>query len=147
MPQKMGVNGIDSEDPKLISNAFNGYFINVGKTLSSKISSVTNCPFTETSLIPNHAQYFFLHPIRVQEVINHINELNPSKSGGRLGIPIKYIKLSVNVIAPILTNFYNHCITTGCFPDILKIAEVIPLYKSGPKNLCSNYRPISDFHF
>ena len=113
------------------------------KTLSSKISIVTNCPFTETSLIPNHSQSFFLHPIGVQEVINHINELNTSKSGGSLGIPIKYIKLSVNVIAPILTNFYNHCITTGCFPDILKIAEVIPLYKSGSKNLCSNYRPIS----
>ena len=143
MPQKMCINGIDSEDPKLISNTFNDYFINVGKTLSSKISIVTNCPFTETSLIPNHSQSFFLRPIGVQEVINHINELNTSKSGGSLGIPIKYIKLSVNVIAPILTNFYNHCITTGCFPDILKIAEVIPLYKSGSKNLCSNYHPIS----
>ena len=38
-----------------------------------------------------------------------------------------YIKLSVNVIAPLLTNFYNQCITTGCVPDILKIAQVIPL--------------------
>ena len=74
MPQKMCINGIDSEDPKLISNTFNDYFINVGKTLSSKISTVTNCPFTETSLIPNHSQSFFSRPIGVQEVINHINE-------------------------------------------------------------------------
>ena len=58
MPQKMCVNGIDSEDPKLISNAFTDYFINVGKSLSSKISLVTNCPLTETSLIPNHSQSF-----------------------------------------------------------------------------------------
>ena len=56
--------------------------------LSSKISLLANCPFTETSLIRNHSRSFFLHPIGVQEVINYINELNPSKSGGRLGIPI-----------------------------------------------------------
>ena len=35
MPQKMCINGIDSEDPKLISNTFNDYFINVGKTLKA----------------------------------------------------------------------------------------------------------------
>ena len=34
-------------------------------------------------------------------------------------------------------------IASGCFPDILKIAEIIPVYKAGAKNICSNYRPIS----
>ena len=108
MLQKLCVNGIDSEDPKLISNAFNDYFIHVGKSLSSKISFVTNCPFTEASLTPNHSQSFFLRPIGVQVVINHINELNPFKSGGRLGIPIKYRvgQKNVTTFNP-YTNFEN----------------------------------------
>ena len=29
------------------------------------------------------------------------------------------------------------------YPDILTVVEVIPLYKSGSKHLCSNYKPNS----
>ena len=31
----------------------------------------------------------------------------------------------------------------GVFPNILKIAKVIPIFKSGEKSLIENYRPIS----
>ena len=47
------------------------------------------------------------------------------------------------MISPILTKIYNQCIITGSFPDVLKVAEVIPIRKAGPKVICSNYRPIS----
>ena len=31
----------------------------------------------------------------------------------------------------------------GCFPNELKIAKIIPLYKNGEKSQFINYRPIS----
>ena len=37
----------------------------------------------------------------------------------------------------------NNCMRSGIFPDELKIARVIPLYKSGDKRDIINYRPIS----
>ena len=58
-------------------------------------------------------------------------------------IPVKIIKLSKVIIAPILCNLINNCTNKGIFPGILKILKVIPIYKSGEKDLVSNYRPIS----
>ena len=37
----------------------------------------------------------------------------------------------------------NDCIQSGYFPDELKIAKVLPLYKNGDMNCLNNYRPIS----
>ena len=34
-------------------------------------------------------------------------------------------------------------LTTGIFPDDLKVAKVIPLFKKGKKEILDNYRPIS----
>ena len=42
-----------------------------------------------------------------------------------------------------MNTLYNSCIADGYFSDIIKIAEVIPLYKTGPKNICTNYCRIS----
>ena len=38
---------------------------------------------------------------------------------------------------------FNQCMEEGIFPDVLKIACIVPLYKGGEKNESTNYRPIS----
>ena len=48
----------------------------------------------------------------------------------------------LNLVKPI-TLIVNQMLTTGIFPDKLKIAKVIPLFKTGDKSVFSNYRPIS----
>ena len=50
-----------------------------------------------------------------------------------------------------ITNFFvdpflhvcNISFSKGVFPDALKIARVIPLFKSGDKHVFTNYRPVS----
>ena len=131
-------------DQQEISKFFNNYFIKVGHSLTSKISSTINCFFTDTSLIVNNnSNSFLLRPISVHEIRKHIIGMKSYKSTGKFGIPVKYIKIAVDVISPILTKIYNQRIITGSFPDVLKVAEVIPILKAGPKVICSNYRPIS----
>ena len=42
-----------------------------------------------------------------------------------------------------LSDIANLCFETGVFPDLCKIAKVIPIYKKENPLLCENYRPIS----
>ena len=37
-------------------------------------------------------------------------------------------------------------LTTGIFPDDLKVAKVVPLFKKGKREILDNYRPISLLH-
>ena len=78
--------------------------------------------------------------------------MNDSKSVPSDSIPIKYIKMANIIIAPVLCNLINCCIDQRCFlklflnflfPNHLKIAQIIPIYKSGKKDEPSNYRPVS----
>ena len=53
---------------------------------------------------------------------------------------IKHIKESI--IVP-LVHIYNRSFVTGIFPCEFKIANVVPIYKSGDKMVFSNYTPVS----
>ena len=47
------------------------------------------------------------------------------------------------MLAPILSSLCNKSLATGVFPDNMKIAEVVPLYKGNSPHEETNYRPIS----
>ena len=51
--------------------------------------------------------------------------------------------LCKNSLSPFLVQIFNLCIREGSYPQSLKCAQVVPIYKGGPKDLCTNYRPIS----
>ena len=46
-------------------------------------------------------------------------------------------------VADPLAILINRSLTEGIFPNILKVAKVIPLYKNKEKDCMSNYKPIS----
>ena len=53
------------------------------------------------------------------------------------------MKNTANVVAPYITTLFNSCIEQGSFPNIYKIAKVIPLFKGGDAKDVNCYRPIS----
>ena len=65
------------------------------------------------------------------------------KNGGVDKINAKTLKaISEHISAP-LAHIINKCIEKSIWPDALKAAEVVPIYKSRKKLVANNYRPIS----
>ena len=71
-----------------------------------------------------------------------IMSLKSNKSCGVDHIPTKIVKISASIISEPLSILVNEAFSLGIFPDSLKIAKVVPIYKSGDKRNPSNYQPI-----
>ena len=77
------------------------------------------------------------------DVLKHISSLRTKNSAGIDGISVKLEKkISSALISP-LTLIINQSLVTGIFPDKVKIAKVLPLFKKDDHTLMDNYRPIS----
>lgn len=58
-------------------------------------------------------------------------------------INMKTVKKVIEGISEPLTYIYNLSFQTGKFPNKMKIAKVVPLYKTGDRHHLTNYRPVS----
>ena len=66
-----------------------------------------------------------------------------TKSCGHDDLLVRTLKLSKYLPAPLLSYVINESICDGVFPNNLKIAKVVPIFKSGDSEIPTNYRPIS----
>ena len=58
-------------------------------------------------------------------------------------LPVKLIKLAAMPISNNLSQILNQSFSNGIYPELLKIALVVPIHKGDSKMLVNNYRPIS----
>ena len=86
---------------------------------------------------------FRFAPVSEEDVIKIIHNLKPKSSCGFDEISVKLIKFANNELCKPITVIINQCLETGIFPDKLKIAKVIPLFKKGDPEQIDKYRPIS----
>ena len=129
-------------EPKAISNAMNDFFVSIGRKMTDAIPDVHSSVLTPPPVI-SMKNSIFLQPTTSDEVETVINALKNNKAIRIMDVETKFIKLSKNILSPVLSDLFNVCIAQGVFPDCLKIAEVIPIFKKGDHNLATNYRPIS----
>ena len=76
-------------------------------------------------------------------MITFIDSLKRKNSSGHDNITSDILKYIKHTVCIPLTNIFNKSIETGTVPDLLKLANIIPIYKSKNKELLNNYRPIS----
>ena len=129
-------------DKQIIANKFNIFFVNIGPSLSKEIKAPSNKFFCDY-LTKRYQLTFEFETVHEETIFEHINELKNKNSTGKDGISSKLLKtIKTSLIKP-LTLIFNQMLITGIFPERLKIAKVLPLYKKDDKVLLNNYRPIS----
>ena len=141
-PDYFLVNGVELRDKKIIASEFNSYFTTIGPKLAEKIQAPVNKTFN-AYLGGEICHSFQFKEVNVQDIINAINTIESKASSGYDRISNRMLKAIKNIICLPLTLIINQTLQTGVFPDALKIAKVLPVYKKNEKFLMENYRPIS----
>ena len=136
------VNNQLTTDNIIIANAFNDYFVNVGKSLSANISSNVD----PLSYVDMCIECITDPLVTVDDVMTVISQLNNS-AAGHDGLPSSIMKKLSNDYAIPLTHCINMSVIQGDFPDTLKIEKVIPIYKGDDEQMVQNYGPISILPF
>ena len=123
-----------------IAERFNKFNVNIGKTLSDKIRACNICP---TSFITEtNTESMYIASVTEDEVEKIIKGFKDASSGCD-GIHAKIVKSTCHVHLDVLTHVVNLSVGNGVFPCELKLANVIPLFKSDNCMLINNYRPVS----
>ena len=121
------VNGNMITDPKQVADKFNDYFTKVAKSLVDKLG-ISNSNFKDYLKDPI-ADSIMLSPVTEEEVLDQLNSLDTTKAAGAYDIPISLIKLLKNEIKKPLMTLLNLSFTSSSFPNSLKYAKVIPIFK------------------
>ena len=147
------------QDEKAIANIFNNCFTDVTHTLGLQKKNI-GPENTLSQIVKNFRNFesikkikesqeaaenssFSFKVISEEEVKNVIKDLPINKSTISGDISMKILEQHAQIYSKNLTDIFNESIKMGKFPDILKKAEVTPVYKKGDMNDKQNYRPVS----
>ena len=137
------VGNIDIYDSKQIADEMGHFFSTIGFNYAKKIPASHTKIDDYLKIITRNDKNIFLNPTNGVEVAMLISKLPNKKSSGYDNIDNILLKSIKDVVSEKLASLFNLSMSSGVFPEMMKLAEVVPLYKSKKRFLKSNYRPIS----
>ncbi|XP_065652891.1 uncharacterized protein LOC136080205 [Hydra vulgaris] len=141
LPKQININNNDIFCPKEISKEFNTYFTNIGLDLANKITTPLNS--YKTYLTPSNDKTLYDFDLTLKEFETAFSSIKNKNSSGFDGILSNILISNKKSISRPLFYIVKLSLGQGIFPDVLKLAKVIPVYKNNDHANVSNYRPIS----
>ena len=132
--------------PKISGPQSNRFLSNRGflKDPGIILSENNNIISDQTSV--SNIQFEF-KPVTQENIQALISKCSSKKATGIDGIPAKVDKSCCRTIAKPLFKLINYSLANSTFPNRLKLAQVIPVYKKNDPLDKHNYRPISILPF
>ena len=139
-PKSLDIIKEDITDKKIIAETFNKFFINIGSNLADKIPPSS---INFESYLRNITTALSDKPLSGKEFKEAFFTLKTNKSPGYDNLHVNVIRHMYHELKIPLMNIFGQSLSTGIFPDKMKIAKVSPIFKNNKKTTASNYRPIS----
>ena len=130
-------------NPISIANYFNDFFVNIACKIDKKIPR-TEANFHDFMKHIKCDKTFFFKPVIPQEICEIINSFDINKSVGPNSIPVHILKIYKDFFSKNLCEIVNLSFITGIFPDLCKLAKIIPLHK---KMILYFVKIIDPFHY
>ena len=148
-PLRDTTTGILHTDPQSKAELLNKQFQSVF-SLNTPLNLYHNClnvlwrnPSPGNALNLKRSQEMTEFTISVEGVLKLLASLKPHKAAGPDQLNPRVLKEIKEAIAPSLKTIFTRSYQTGQVPHDWKQANVVPIYKKGPKHLAVNYRPVS----
>ena len=140
---KIKVENIYKADAQSITSAFCNHFSKVGKSYAEKNSKSNRKIEDYIRNIEINKHSLFLKPITESKLKSLINALPNKNSSGHDNINNVLLKQIKDSVVKPTTICVNKSLSEGLFPQVMKLADVCPLFKSKDRCETNNYRPIS----
>ena len=140
LPQPFVINGQEVSNSKYIAEQFNIFLL---KSVNQSVIVPHPINNFRTHLTGHFPDNFFMQPTYRLEIIRVMQTLKNKSSEGFDKLSTILVRETINEIATPLEHIINLSFVTGSVPLNLKIAKIIPIFKSGNNQLFNNYRPIS----
>lgn len=127
----------------LTPDDFNNFFVSVADQVLSDIPMLQTDPLDSVTDLTTALSFNRWKPVSTNHIISIVKKFKSSVSQDVDGLSTNIVKSTIDIIAVPLTYLVNKCLMEGIFPDKLKIARTIPVYKKGNPSIASNFRPIS----
>ena len=116
-------------------------FLNIGEQTATNLPQPTNS-FSDY-LNGNYAAILFMFPTCEAEILHTTTNLKASTSEGYDNVSTQLLKQTVKEVATPLAHIVNLSLSHDIFPNDMKLAKIVPIFKNGNTKLFNNYRPIS----
>ena len=133
-------NGENLVNDQNICDTFNTHFATAGEHIKDTVPNVNINPMKYMRRFTN---CMLFSPISEQYICKLVSDLKPKTSSRYDDISNRLLKQLVNVLKLPLSIIFNKSLMNGEYPDLMKLAKVSPLHKSGGRNIPDNFRPIS----
>ena len=120
-------------NPMEIANHFCEFFTNIGPNLAKMIPSSTSS--FRSFLYGNFINSIFLEPTTESEISEICTSFRAETAAGFDQVAMDVVKQTIDSIIGPLTHIMNLSLSSGIVPEQMKVARVIPLFKSGTLTL------------